>query len=47
MYYRDVVEIVRFMLEHELFQNNLTYASIQLKTTNDIRIYTEMHAENW
>ena len=47
MYYRDVVEIVRFMLEHELFQNNLTYASIQLKTANDIRVYTEMHTENW
>ena len=38
--------MMRFLLEHESFRNNLTYAFIQIKITNDVCVYTEKHMKD-
>ena len=47
IYYRDVIQIVRFLLNHELFQKNLNYILICVKTIDDNRVYNKMHIKNW
>ena len=47
IYYRDVIQIVRFLLNHELFQKNLNYVLMRVKTIDDNRVYNEMHIKNW
>ena len=47
IYYRNVFQMIRFLLDHEFFWKNVNYASIYVKIINDSRVYNEMHTENW
>ena len=38
--------MMRFLLKHESFRDNLTYEFIQIKIINDIRIYIKMYTKN-
>ena len=48
-YYRNVMKTVEFLIRHELFKNNLTYASVQTYSSKDKarHMYNELHTENW
>lgn len=43
MYYRSIENLMRFLFNYNFFQNNLTYASIQINITNNVYVYIEMH----
>ena len=47
LHYRDVLEVMRFLLGHEPFQDNLVYAPVRVKTLDDVRVYTEMNTGDW
>ena len=44
--FRDVLEALRFLLEHQSFADSLIYASIRQYNDDDSRIYNEMHTED-
>ena len=46
IYYRDVFQIMCFLLDHKSFQKNLNYALMRIKTSNDSCVYNEMHIKN-
>ena len=48
-YYRNVMKTVEFLIRHELFKNNLIYASVQAYSLKDKakHMYNELHTENW
>lgn len=47
VYYRDVVEVIRFFLGHKPFKDNLTYAPVKIKNDSDHTVYNEMHTGEW
>ncbi len=44
---RDVVDNIRFLLNHESFDSYLFYTSIRQFNDENERIYIEMHTKNW
>ena len=48
-YYRNVMKMIEFLIRHELFKNNLTYAPVQTYSSKDKArcMYNELHTENW
>jgi hypothetical protein len=47
MQYRDVIERVKFFLNHQSFIRDLFYAFIRQFNDDNERIYTKMHIKNW
>ena len=47
IYYRDIVEVIRFLLGHRPFKDNLAYAPVKIKNDNDRNVYNEMHTGEW
>lgn len=47
IYYRDVVETIRFLLGHGPFKDSLTYAPQRHYTLEGRRVYNEMHTGDW
>ena len=47
LHYRDVLNVIRFLLGHEPFQDNLVYAPVRVKTADDVRVYTDMNTGDW
>ncbi len=45
--YQDIIEVIRFLIEHKSFETNLTYASVRQYNDNDERIYKKMHIDIW
>jgi hypothetical protein len=45
--YRDVIERVKFLLNHQFFIRDLSYAFIRQFNDDNERIYTKMHIEDW
>ncbi len=45
--YQDIIQVIRFLIEHKSFETNLTYASVRQYNDNDERIYNEMHINIW
>ncbi len=45
--YHDIIEILRFLLSHSSFQDELIYAFIQHYNVNNFWIYDEMHTADW
>jgi hypothetical protein len=43
--YQDIIEVIRFLIEHKSFETNLTYASVRQYNDNDERIYKKMHID--
>jgi hypothetical protein len=46
LYYQNVIDVIQFLLEHEFFKINLIYILIQLKLSDNVHIYTEMHMKD-
>ena len=46
LHYRNVQNVMRFLLKHEFFRDNLIYAFIQIKITDNVRVYIEMHTKD-
>lgn len=46
LYYRDLIESIRFLLGHKPFAKNTTWAPIQL-FQNNTRVYNEMYTATW
>jgi hypothetical protein len=46
MKYRDVIEKVKFLLNHQSFIRDLFYALIRQFNDDNERIYTKMHIED-
>jgi hypothetical protein len=44
---KDVVDNIRFLLNHESFDSYLFYTSIRQLNDENERIYIEMHTKNW
>ncbi len=47
IYYRNIIEIIWFFLNHKSFKDNLIYASVKIKNNNDCIIYNEMYIDKW
>jgi len=47
IYYRDVIEVVRFLMGHKPFKDNLTWAPIRVEDEDHTRVYNEMHTGEW
>ena len=53
IYYRDIINIIRFLLEHGPFENNLKYTPeryyiVRLEEDESTsRVYNEMYTGNW
>ena len=48
VYYRDVIKVLQFLLDHGPFKDNLVYAPERHYTSADnTRVYSEMHTGNW
>ncbi len=45
--YRDVIERIKFLLSHQFFIRDLSYAFIRQFNDDNERIYTKMHIEDW
>jgi Plavaka transposase len=45
--YRNVLHVIRFLLSHQPFAPNLTYAPIRLFNKDNARVYNEMHTGDW
>jgi hypothetical protein len=46
VWYKDVISIVRFLISHEPFTDNLTYAPIREYNSSGKRIYTQAYTAN-
>jgi hypothetical protein len=46
-YYQDVESVIRFLLGHIPFKDNLVYSPIRVLNENEHRVYTEMHTGDW
>ena len=46
IYYCNVLQMMRFLFDHESFQKDLNYFSMNVKRFNDSRVYNEMHIKN-
>ena len=48
MQYRDVLNVIQFLIDHIVFVENMTYQSIRCwNTETQSRIYNEFHIEQW
>ena len=47
VYYRDIISVLRFLLGHQPFNENLTYAPIKVTNPQGQRVFTEMHTGDW
>jgi ribosome-associated translation inhibitor RaiA len=45
--YQDIIQVIRFFIEHKSFETNLTYVFVRQYNDNDERIYNEMHIDIW
>jgi len=45
--YQNVENVVRFLLGHTPFKDNLTYSPVRLWNDNNSRVYTEMWTGDW
>ena len=47
--YRNIESILKFLIDHEPFEHHLSYAPVRqfCGTSNDNRIYDEIHTGNW
>jgi hypothetical protein len=45
--YQDVETVIRFLLGHTPFKDNLTYCPVRLWNDSDSRVYTEMWTGDW
>jgi len=45
--YRNVINILKFLLRHHSFVSNLKYASIKVYNVNENWMYTKMHIDIW
>jgi Plavaka transposase len=45
--YQDVENVIRFLLGHTPFNDNLTYSPVRLWNDSDSRVYTEMWTGDW
>ncbi len=45
--YKNIKNIIEFLIEHSSFASDLVYASIRQYIDNDVRIYNEMHTIDW
>jgi hypothetical protein len=41
--YKNIKEIINFLIEHSSFASNLVYASVRQYIDNDVKMYNEMH----
>jgi hypothetical protein len=41
--YKNIKEIINFLIEHSSFASDLVYTSIRQYIDNDVRMYNEMH----
>ena len=46
-HYRNVLKMMRFLLDYELFHDNFLYAFVRIKNTNDVRIYIDINTNDW
>jgi hypothetical protein len=46
-YYQDVENVIRFLLGHIPFKENLVYSPMHVLNENEDRVYTEMHTGDW
>ncbi len=44
--YQDIIQDIRFLIDHKSFETNLLYASVRQYNDNDEKIYNEMHTDN-
>ncbi len=45
--YRNVINVLKFLLRHCSFASNLKYASIKVYNVSENRMYTKMHINIW
>jgi hypothetical protein len=45
--YRDIIEIIKFLINHFFFRVDLAYALVRQFNDNDEKVYIEMHTEDW
>ncbi len=45
--YRNVINILKFLLKHCSFASNLKYASIKIYNVSENWMYTKMHIDIW
>ena len=45
--YCDIIETLRFLLNHSSFQDELIYALVQHYNVNNFQVYNEMHIADW
>ncbi len=45
--YRNVINILKFLLRHHSFVSNLKYASIKVYNVSENQMYTKMHIDIW
>lgn len=47
VYRRDVLDVVRFLLGHKPFKDDLVYAPVRRESEENGRTYTEIHTGDW
>ena len=45
--YRNMINILKFLLKHHSFASNLKYASIKVYNVSENQMYTKMHIDIW
>ncbi len=45
--YRNVINILKFLLKHHSFASNLKYASIKVYNVSENQMYMKMHINIW
>ncbi len=45
--YCNIIETLRFLLNHSSFQDKLIYALVQHYNVNNFQVYNEMHTADW
>lgn len=46
-YYQNIENVIRFLLGHTPFKDNLVYTPVRAFNENERRVYTEMHTADW
>ena len=48
-YYQNVMKVIKFLIKHEFFKDNLIYVSVWTYVLKDQarHMYNELHTENW
>ena len=47
VHYRNILDILRFLLGHQAFRDDLTYMPTRVFNRKGERVYTEMHTGDW